>query len=448
MEYNELDEVDAIDSRKTDDILNFDIDLVITSPPYADLKDYGHDNQIGHGQSKEEYMDDLMQVFEGVHGSLAEDGSMWVIIDTYKRDGDTKLLPFKFAEKIKEIGFDLKDIIVWDKTRTLPWTRDGEMRNVFEYILVFSKNSSDDLKFRVDRIREADTLKDYWIKYPERYHPKGKVPSNIWDYDIPSQGSWGDDQIQHACPFPPELVSRIISVGSDPEDIVFDPFAGTGTVVAQAEAMERRGLGFELNQEYIDNYETTIKPKIMEAWSQEDTDRDSTKKEHLQDKIHKLRQLKYPKTIVRRLINDKGWSEDELHLNTLFAIPQESAPEGEHKRISEKIIIVHTNGFDEEQLEEDIESVCRQPPLSKFGIDAEIEIIKLEDLEDEVEDHFEENNFHLYTDSNFTDSVKKMTYEDWLEACQRKKWNENFRYGVPPILSPLNAKKSKLKRFL
>lgn len=455
--------VHQIDSRNTgEELEEGSVDVVITSPPYADLKDYGHEDQIGHGQEDEEYLEDLTQVFGGVHKALKDTGSMWVVVDTYKRDGDLKMLPFQIADRLKKnFDFKLKDIIVWNKNRTLPWTNKGEMRNVFEYILVFSK--SDSMKHEVDRIKNPEDLKQWWKKYPERYNPKGKTPENIWefefpvdpdniwDFDIPTQGAWGGDEVQHACPFSPGMVERIITLTTDEEDVVFDPFAGTGTVIAQAEAMNRRGIGFELNQDYIDNYETRIKPKIMSQWEDKKSERERLegKREDLQNSIHNLRQLKYPKTIVRRLINDKGWSEEDLSLNTLFSIPvRDEEPEGKHKIMKNLIYIIHQNGLDPEQLEADIQEVIENPPVSKFGIDSEVRIRHRNEVNGELSEHFEENEFYIYSQGKFWDADGKMNYKRWKKASkdvQPSSWKQRYNNGVPPILSPIKITEDHLE---
>lgn len=450
------------DSRYTGKELEEEsVDVVITSPPYADLKDYGHEKQIGHGQENEEYLDDLIQVFGGVHKALKDDGSMWVVVDTYKRDGDLKMLPFQIADKLKKnFDFKLKDIIIWNKKRTLPWTKNGEMRNVFEYILVFSK--TDKMKHEVDRIKNPEDLKQWWKKYPERYNPKGKTPENIWNFDfpvdpeniwsfdIPTQGAWGGNEIQHACPFSPAMVERIITLTTDESDVVFDPFAGTGTVVAQAEAMNRTGIGFELNQEFIDNYETRIKPKIMSEWEDKESERKRLKgkRNELKDIIHRLRQLKYPKTIVRRLINDKGWSEEDMSLNTLVTVPLDEKPDGKHKIMKNLVYIIHQNGFEEEELKKDIEEVVSNPPVSKYGIDSEVKILHREDVNGELQEHFEEQDFYIYPQGQFWNTQGKIEYETWKKASkdiEPSAWKERFNNGVPPILSPLKVTSERLE---
>jgi hypothetical protein len=155
--------------------------------------------------------------------------------------------------------------------------------------------------------------------------------------------------------------------------------------------------------------------------------------------IHNLRQLKYPKTIVRRLINDKGWDEEELSLNTIFAIPTDKQPEGKHKILTQKVIIVHENGFNEDKLVSDIEDVAENPPVSKFGVESELEIIHRDDVNGELKDQFEDE-FYLYSDGQFWDYEKKIGYEKWKTASRDmtpSSWKKHFRNGVPPIVSPI-----------
>src|SRR4051794_37207512 len=85
------------------------VDVTITSPPYYDMKDYGHEDQIGFGQSYDEYLQDLQEIFRGVFDVTKSTGSLWVVIDTFKRDGVVVPLPFDFAAKMKEIGWKLQD---------------------------------------------------------------------------------------------------------------------------------------------------------------------------------------------------------------------------------------------------------------------------------------------------------------------------------------------------
>lgn len=177
------------DARELAEIVPPDtVDLTVTSPPYFDLKDYGSEKQIGYGQDYKTYLDDLRKVFEKVHIVTKSHGSLWIVIDSFRRYQELLPLPFDLASELKKVGWTLQDVIIWKKERTLPWLKHGATRNIFEYILVFSK-AGQKHKYYPDRLREIEELKHWWVKYPERYNPKGKSLEEIWTFDIPTQYS-------------------------------------------------------------------------------------------------------------------------------------------------------------------------------------------------------------------------------------------------------------------
>ena len=240
--------------------------VTLTSPPYWGLKDYGVPHQIGWEQDYQDYLGDLVAIFRHVYRATRAAGSLWVVLDTFRSDGRLKLLPFEFAQCLERgVGWVPQDVIIWDKGKTLPWSHAGRMRNQFEYILCFSKGKS--FKYEVDRLKEVDP-KGWWVKYPERYNPDGKVPANIWTLPIPVQGSWSSNGLRHACPFPTSLVERILLLTTDARQghVVFDPFAGSGIVPALAEAMGRGFLAFELNAGFVRMYRNVVRKLVRTQW--------------------------------------------------------------------------------------------------------------------------------------------------------------------------------------
>lgn len=155
-------------------------------------------------------MDALEKKFTPVYNITKKTGSLWIVVDTVKHNGKLKLLPFDFAARLKKNGWILHDIIVWHKDKTLPWSHRGKLRNIFEYILFFTKGEH--FKYYLSDVREAENLKGWWTRYPERYSPQGKVPTRTWSVLIPRQGSWGasENWVRHFCPFPPDLVRRMV----------------------------------------------------------------------------------------------------------------------------------------------------------------------------------------------------------------------------------------------
>ena len=225
-------------------------ELIITSPPYHDVLDYNHKDQIGQGQIYEDYLVDVSDILHKCYEISTSNASLWIVIDTFKKGGETKTLPFDLVNTLKNrIGqtWILKDIIIWDKQKNLPWNQKGNFKNQFEYILFFTKNNS--FQFYIDELREIHDLKKWWKTYPERYNPDGKAPSNLWSFTTPLRG-WGENYQNHLCPFPFDLVEKIITLTTKEENVVFDPFAGSGTVLALAQVMNRNAWGIDINSKY------------------------------------------------------------------------------------------------------------------------------------------------------------------------------------------------------
>lgn len=248
--------------------------LIISSPPYFDLLNYNNNkNQIGFGQSNyDEYLNVICRVFQDCYDISTPNASFWMVIDTFKRNKEVKLLPFDIVNRLKEKNektWVLKDIIIWDKEKNLPWNNNGSLKNQHEYILFFAKGN--DFIFKLDKVREVADLKKWWKTYPERYNPGGKAPSNIWSFTTPIRG-WGKSKQNHLCPFPFPLVEKIISLATEEKDWVLDPFAGSGSVLAVAKEMKRNSAGIDINMTYrkrfrmevIDGAKTYWKKRIKE----------------------------------------------------------------------------------------------------------------------------------------------------------------------------------------
>lgn len=356
------------DARNICDIFDGEIiDVTITSPPYFDMKDYGNKKQIGYGQSYETYLSELKGVFSQIYDRTKSKGTLWVIIDTLNKNGQVIPLPFDFSAKIQECGWKFKEIIIWEKDKTVPWTHKGQMRNSFEYILLFSK--TDDFNFFIDKIRNYESLKQWWVKYPERYNPKGKTPEAIWHFPIPTQGSWGDGYIRHFCPLPEELIARIITLATEENDVVFDPFSGSGAVLAKAHSMNRRYLGTELNIEYIKMFKEylhkTHKQKKLEYKNAQDFLSDQTKFEQL---ILNLRALKYGRIIFQKLRDKFKKAIQNVRIEI-----DPSPPQKKNSLITVNFtFLLTTHEHDNSEILDFLNPILSKPPLSKFGVNPQI----------------------------------------------------------------------------
>ena len=354
------------DSRNIDKYINEPIvDVTITSPPYYNLKNYGYKEQIGYGQKFEQYLDDLQRVFFNVFKITKDSGSLWIVIDTFKMNNKIIPLPFRLSDKLDEIGWKLQDIIIWNKDKTVPWSKKGQTKNKFEYILFFVKSKK--FKYFNDRIRQYDTkyLKKWWIRYPERYNPKGKSSEEVWNYPIPTQGSWGKSYIKHFCPLPTDMIGNIIKLTTDEGDVVLDPFAGTGSVLVQAAYMKRKYIGFELSKNYIETFINYLeKTRETGLRNYQHLKQNKYKQDNFEETILKLRALKYAKIFRNKL-------EKKLRdlINAIYVIISDENPKGSYKLIKVNYIILLQNKENISILKQKIEEQLLDKPLSKFGVE-------------------------------------------------------------------------------
>lgn len=347
-----------IDSRKISETLDKDIQVqtTITSPPYFDMKDYGVEGQVGYGQKYEDYLEDLKSIFEQVYHKTKDDGTLWIIIDTFKRNHNIVPLPFDLTAKLQQVGWLLQDIIIWKKDKTVPWSNNGFTQRKFEYILLFSKSPK--FKNNKDHIRVYDTrqLKKWWVKYPERYNPRGKALDEIWEYPIPVQGSWGDKYIRHFCPLPKDMVSNMIQISTDEGDVVFDPFAGTGTVLSQSAYMNRKYVGFELNPSYIKQFLSYLNNTIKDGKIEYVKMFENQGQTEFEENILNLRALKYGRLLVKKL-QEETKTQIKVFVERMTII--------QNRQIVKYTFI----NIEKELAESYISKEIKKTPLSKFEID-------------------------------------------------------------------------------
>lgn len=380
-----VDNVHVGDSRTLVTMLSDQsINVTITSPPYFDMKDYGRKKQIGFGQDYDAYLNDLALVFKEVHRATVSNGSLWIIVDTFRKQKEVFALPFDIAARLKTVGWVLRDIVIWKKERTVPWAHAGAGRKIFEYILIFAKGLGD-FKYDLDSYRDATDLKRWWVRYPERYNPRGKAPEEIWTYDIPTQGSWGDNYVRHFCPLPNELVARIVRQTTQPRDLVFDPFAGSGTVPAISKLLDRRYIGFELNSEYVEKFRSYLARELKKTSKSATSAEGSVATElNFEQTIGLLRILKYARLTLRALI--KKFPKEQP---SVFVFRQRGAPKRKFQRYRAEYVIAIQNKKSKEAVDKFVTAISQKPPLSKFGIEPTFKcIVSSASLKTRAKDYF------------------------------------------------------------
>lgn len=258
------------DAQDLKEIKKNQIQLIFTSPPYYNLKDYNtlpknQEGQLPHSPKKfhqtyDEYLETMFNVWKECDRVLSNTGAMIINVDVIKfktKDKNIIPLPFHFIEQCEKLGLGCKDIMIYKKLTGVPFQFGKKLKNRHEYLLVFSKNNL--YKWNLDSVREP--YKENYIYPPghERRNPIGQAPSSVWEFHPPFQTG---NHHYHYCPFPDEMVDRAIKLYTDVNDWVLDPFLGSGKVVARAKALKRNAIGYEINSHFkksIDNTITQVK---------------------------------------------------------------------------------------------------------------------------------------------------------------------------------------------
>lgn len=339
------------------------VSCVITSPPYGDQKDYGTPGELG-SSSHDVFAAELRELFGELHRACKEGAALWLVLDSIKRNGSDLPLPWEMASVAIATGWRLQDAVVWDKGKSLPWSHKGHFRSVAEHVLLLSKGP---LKhFDLDAARESDHLSSYWVKYPERYHPAGKAPADIWHFPIPVQGSWSTGSVRHLCPFPMGLVGRMLALTTVVGDVVLDPFAGSGSVVVAAAYMRRRGIGIELSTDYFRAFKSVGAERLLTAAKRELRSASKSRRDSLSETIMHLRALKSARSLFGQLArHDRlGASARESILG--FVVVSDIAKVNAGRNV--RIVAVLRRGADRASIVRIATQLLSREPLSKFGL--------------------------------------------------------------------------------
>ena len=256
----------------------------------------------------------------------------------------------------------------------MPSSGRGRLRNAFEYILYFVKGPK--FKYHVDSIRDTEELEEWWVKWPERYNPRGKVPDNVWEFEIPVQGTWGTTAIQHACPLPPDLVERMILLSTDKGDVVLDPFAGSGVVIAEAERHKRKGISIELVKKHINAFEKVVRPEIIERGGPLAELRKKRKaKDELRETILNLRGLKYSRVLMKEMLNKHPeLPRPALALAFIDDLMLEGDTDSNTVLAASYVFIYETLNGEVSAIRAALDAFGEKRPASKFGVAAQVEI--------------------------------------------------------------------------
>lgn len=221
------------------------IDLTVTSPPYDDLRNYNG------------YSFDVEQMLAAIYRVTIQGGvCVWVVGE--KINGGRTLSSFQHAFIGKDIGFNVHDVMIYQKKNT-PFMRSNAYTPCYELMIVFSKG-----KPKTFNPLKAPTARNGWEssaynKGPDainRKRPvklnKEKVKTNIWQYAVGMNGSTRDKvAFKHPAVFPESLAADHILSWSNEGDLVLDPMCGSGTTCKMAKLHKRNWIGIDISEDYI-----------------------------------------------------------------------------------------------------------------------------------------------------------------------------------------------------
>lgn len=240
------------------------VDLVITSPPYSDIVNYGKEVSV---KKPDDYCDWILPLFKEIYRVLKPSGSFILNINDKCEGGYRSTYIYDLISRNnKETKLKLYDTYIWHKKNGVPNGAVKRFRNNTEFIFHFCKDTKQ-MKFNMIMDEPKQSTKERLKFTVNRYHNfddgkrvvgarvlqdiKDKVrPDNIFRFSTAAASR--DNKIRHPAPFNKELPAYFIETLTDTNDIVLDPFSGIATTGMACKDLDRRYLGFELNEKYCD----------------------------------------------------------------------------------------------------------------------------------------------------------------------------------------------------
>ena len=245
------------------------VQTVLTSPPYWSLRDYQVDDQIGCDDDLQAYLDSIVGVFTALHRVLREDGTVWLNVGDSYTSGNRRYrapdrknraramsvrpptpdglkpkdligVPWRIAFALQEAGWWLRSEVIWHKTNAHPESVRDRPTKAHETIFLLSKQQ------------------DYFYNIHAVEGPGGRRLRTVWDIPTEPVKRNGDHPDDHPAMMPMALARRCLSITSKPDNVVLDPYAGSGTTLLAASELGRRWVGIELKPSFVDLIEQRV----------------------------------------------------------------------------------------------------------------------------------------------------------------------------------------------
>jgi DNA modification methylase len=249
------------------------VDLIVTSPPYFQQRDYSGPDQIGNERSSRAYIEQLLCVLRECKRVLKPLGTLWLNLGDKDLESSLLGLPWRVVIAMQdELCWLLRSDIIWYKPNAMPSSVTNRPTTDHEYVFLFSKAAR--YFYNADAIREPHvtfTEKSrmrggrnhfgkrngtpeegknkgnanlHTARWDQAFHPKGRNRRTVWEIPLSKFPE------AHFAVFPEKLVENCILAGSSPDGIVLDPFMGSGTTALVARRLGRRFIGIDCAREY------------------------------------------------------------------------------------------------------------------------------------------------------------------------------------------------------
>ena len=258
-------------SEDMSEVGNASVQTIVTSPPYYNKRTYG-DGQIGWESSIEEHLERLMTVMSECKRVLKENGSLFLVIgDSYDENGSLRQIPHRLSIKMSDDGWILRNTLIWYKTNAKP--ENGRIKRwgtSYEYIFFFVRSM--DYWFDMDKIRVPYTTEPtrhaprhhktnastFMNQQTNLQHPLGRVPRDFIEDDViktafnQKEKFVPDENLEHGATFPEKLIKPFILATSKENDLVLDPFIGSGTTAKVSLENGRKCVGYDISPVFVD----------------------------------------------------------------------------------------------------------------------------------------------------------------------------------------------------
>jgi site-specific DNA-methyltransferase (adenine-specific) len=242
------------DCRNLSSFIKDKIDFIVFSPPYWNLREYKSVNQLGHNHSYIEYLQAMKRTFEECFQVLRDERFMAINIGTVVSNEGMKFVCGDFVKLCIESGFTFRKDIIWHKPKgTTKWQRGATQFTQNPYPLNYNTNINHEFILIFQKGMSTKNIK--------KTKPFNKIFTrdmaySVWDI-IPINSPKLDEK--HVAPYPEEIPSRLIKLYTYKNEIVLDPFAGSGTTCKVAYELGRRSIAVELSKSYCNLIEKKIK---------------------------------------------------------------------------------------------------------------------------------------------------------------------------------------------